>query len=129
MAVSLSVLSLVALSEVLVGPGQAYDGAGSAGGITAVKHGSLLAGVALGISAAVVLSQVLILASKILPGEKLETRATKSDHPLLAAKPRGRRKKDQADLPLAKPKFRSRVKNEPKTSTAGADAPKAESAL
>jgi hypothetical protein len=112
MAVALSVLFLVALSQFLVSPGQVYHGAGPVGGIKAVTHGSLLAGVALGIAAAVMLSQVLLLASRISPGEKSESRATKTDHPLLVAKRRGRRKKEQADVPLAKPKPQGRHKRE-----------------
>jgi hypothetical protein len=110
MAVALSILFLVGLSQFLVGPGQAYYGAGSAGASKAATNGSLLPAVALGVAAAVVLSQVLLLASKPSPGEKSEARATKSEHPRVVAKARGRREKEEVDIPLAKPKLHGRPK-------------------
>ena len=95
MAVSLSILFLVALSKFLVGPGNAYHAAGSDSGVKAVSH-SLLPGVALGVAAAVVLSQVLLLASRIPPSEKPEPLAKKSERPAVKSKSPGRPKKEKA---------------------------------
>lgn len=85
---ALSVLFLVALSEYLVGPSGAYHTAVSDSVVKAASH-SLLPGVALGVAAAVLLSQVLLLASKTSPDEK-------PDRPVVKLKSPGRPKKEKA---------------------------------
>ncbi len=96
MAVSLSLLFLVALSQFLVGPGDAYNAVGSDGGVKAATSHSLLPGVALGVAVVVVLSQVLLLASKTSPDEKPEPLAKKSERPVAKSKSPGRPKKEPA---------------------------------
>lgn len=91
---ALFVLFLVALSQFLVGPGDAYQAAGSDSGVKAASH-SLLPGVALGVAAAVVLSQILLLAGKTPPDEKPEALAKKSESPAKPKSP-GRPKKEKA---------------------------------
>jgi hypothetical protein len=90
-AVSLAVLLLVALSHFLVGPADAYHAAGSDIAVEMANH-SLLPGVALGVVGAVLLSQILLLASRIRPNEESEPLAKE---PELAIKPKspGRPKK------------------------------------
>jgi hypothetical protein len=85
---------------------------------------------ALAVAVGVILSQLLLLACRILPGERTKVNDRGSERPPTAkAKSPGRPKKQEAGAPLPAPKPRPRVKNEAKTSTAGADATKAESAL
>jgi uncharacterized membrane protein YozB (DUF420 family) len=95
-AVSLSILFLVALSQFLVGPWDAYHTAGSDSGINGVARYFLLPGVALGVAAAVLLSQVLLLASKTLPEERPELFAKKPDHSVVKSNSPGRPKKEKA---------------------------------
>ena len=70
MAVSLSVLLLVALSQSLAVPGEAYYATGSGNEVNAATGFFSLRDKALTVAAAVVLSQVLLLASRILPSEE-----------------------------------------------------------
>jgi hypothetical protein len=111
-ALSVSTLCIVGLAQLLTVPGGTYNaaevGRKTNGGVSYL----LLAYVALAIAAAVILSQVLLLASRISPNEKPESEARKSEHPLMVAKPRGRPKKEEADLPPAKPKPHGRPKKE-----------------
>ena len=99
-AVSLSVLFLIALSQFLVEPPDAYHTPGSGSGVNAATRYFLLPGVALGIAAAVLLSQVLLLASRKPPGEKSEPLAEKSDLAVVKSKTPGRPKKEK---PAEKP--------------------------
>jgi len=62
-AVSLSILFLVALSNFLIWPGYTNPNAGSEINVEVAGY-SMLPGVALGVAAVVVLSQVLVLANK-----------------------------------------------------------------
>ena len=63
-AVSLSALFLVALSQFLVGPWDPYHTVGSGSEVDSATRCFLLPGVALGVATAVLLSQVLLLASR-----------------------------------------------------------------
>ena len=72
----------------------------------------LVSYMALAVAVAIILSQVILLASRISPNEKPESDARKSEHPPIVAKLRGSRKKEEADLPLAKPKPHGRPKKE-----------------
>jgi hypothetical protein len=100
-AVSLSVLFLVALSQFLVGSGDAYHTAGSSTVVSSATRYFLLPGVALGVAAAVLLSQVLLLASRTPATEQPETPAKKPERGLVKAKSPGRPKKK--DKPVEKP--------------------------
>lgn len=105
MAVSLSLLFLIALFQFLVFPTAASGNAANA----PVGYFYLLPGVALAVAAAVVLSQVLLLASRIPPSEKLstgdgETVAKESENSLTKTKSRGRPKKKEDKPAEIKPK-------------------------
>jgi len=104
-AVSLAILLLVALSHFLVRPADAYHTAGSDTVVEMASH-SLLPGVALGVAAGVLLSQVLLLASKIPPSEvtpsvERETVAGESECSPATPKSPGRPKKQEK--PIEKP--------------------------
>jgi len=96
MAVSLSLLFLVALSEALV-----FPALGSGNEVNAtVGYFYLLPWVALAVAAAVVLSQVMLLASRTSPNEKPsasdgKTDAKESEYSLAKPKSRGRPKKKE----------------------------------
>jgi len=96
MAVSLSLLFLVALSQFLVGPGDVYHTVGSDGGVKATSH-SLPPGIALVVAAAVVLSQIFLLASKTSQDEKPEHLAKETERPDVKNKSLGRPKKEPAE--------------------------------
>ena len=100
-AVSLSVLFLVALSQFLAEPPEAYHAPGSGSGINAATRYFLLPGVALGVAAAVVLSQVLLLASRMPPDENPEPLAKKPNLAVVKSKSPGKPKKKEK--PAEKP--------------------------
>ena len=100
-AMSLSVLFLIALSQFLVGPPEAYHARGSGSGVNAATRYFLLPGVALGIAAAVLLSQVLLLASRKPADEKPEPLGKKPDLAVVKSKTPGRPKKKEK--PAEKP--------------------------
>ena len=104
-AVSLSILFLVALSQFLVEPPDAHHTPGSGSGINAATRYFLLPGVALGVAAAVVLSQVLLLASRMPPDEKPEPLAKKPDLAVVKNNSPGRPKKKEkpAEKPSKEP--------------------------
>jgi hypothetical protein len=91
---AISILFLVALSQFLVGQGGADDTAGP-------NSGFLLPAVALGIAAAVLLSQVLLLANRMPPDEKPEPLAKKPDLAIVKSNSPGRPKKKEK--PAEKP--------------------------
>jgi hypothetical protein len=91
-AVSLSLLFLVALSQFFIGPGNAYHAAGSDNAGNAVARYVLPPGIALGVAAAVLLSQILLLASRARADEQPESLAKKPERPV-RSKPSGRPKK------------------------------------
>jgi hypothetical protein len=78
-AVSLSILLLVPLILILVVPAGPYEAAGSDSGINDIIRCIILSGVALGVAGAVLLSQVMLLASKIPPVEKNDPPTKKSE--------------------------------------------------
>jgi hypothetical protein len=118
MAVSLSLLFLVALSQFLAvpaaGPGNAEN--------APVGYFYLLPGVGLAVAAVVVLSQVLLLASRIPPSEEPptsdgETYAKESKYSLAKPKSRGRPKKTEAGRSPAAQKSGGKGKSEAKASS------------
>ena len=113
---ALSILFLVALSEFLVGPGGADHTIGPDSSVKTASH-SLLPGVALGVSAAVLLSQVLLLDSRTSPDERSESLAKKSERSVVKPKSPGRPKKKETSRPPAPQKPGGKRKNEAKTST------------
>ena len=117
-AVSISILFLVAFSYFLVGSGDVYRTTGYENEVKAAGH-SLLPGVALGIAAAVVLSQVMLLASQTSPEEKPELLAKKPESPVVKAKSPGRPKKAEPGRPSTPQKPGGKVKSEAKTGSAG----------
>jgi len=105
MAVSLSLLFLVAFSQFLLFP---VTGSGNAVN-AAVDYFYPLPWVALAVAAAVILSQVLLLASRIPPSEEpsagdRKTDAKESEHSLAKPKSRGRPKKKEEKPAEIKPK-------------------------
>ena len=92
MAVSLSLLFLIALSQFLVFPTTGSRNAVNA----AVDYFYPLPWVALAVAAAVVLSQVLLLASRIPPSEEPEPIAKKSEQAVVEPKSPGRPKKEKS---------------------------------
>ena len=106
-AVSLSILFLVALSQFLVGPHDTYHASGSDSGISGVARYFLLPAVALGVAAAVLLSQVLLLASKTSPDERPEQAVKKLEGPVAKSKSPGRPKKEKAAEKQSKEVVRS----------------------
>jgi hypothetical protein len=105
MTVSLSLLFLIALFQFLL-----FPNTGSGNSVNAaVDHFYPLPWVALSVAAAVVLSQVLLLASRIPPSEKLstgdgETVAKESENSLAKPRSRGRPKKKEDKPAETKPK-------------------------
>ena len=100
-AVSLSILFFVALSQFLVWQGGADDTAGYDGGGNAMTRDFLLPGVALGIAAVFLLSQVLLLANRMPAEEKPEPFAKK---PYLAVvKSNSQEKPKKKEKPVEKP--------------------------
>ena len=92
MAVSLSLLFLVALSQFLIVPDP-----GSGNSVNApVGYIYLLPGVGLTVAAAVVLSQILLLAGRTSPSEGPELLAKKSVSAVVKAKTSGRPKKEKS---------------------------------
>ena len=112
---ALSVLFLVALSYFLVGSGYTYHIAGTDSSIEAVSH-SLLSGVALGVAAADVISQILLLAGKTPPDEKPEALANKSESPTNLKSP-GRPKKQALGRKMVLPQSDRKENNEAKVSS------------
>jgi hypothetical protein len=108
MAVSVAILCILGM----VAPVGTYSSVDSDSQIEVTISYLLVSYMALAVAVAVILSQVILLASRISPNEKPESDARKSEHPLMVAKPRGSRKKEEADLPLAKPKPHGRPKKE-----------------
>ena len=94
-AVSLSVLFLVALSLFLVVPLEAHHTPGSDSAINAKTRYFLLPGLALGVAAAVVLSQVLLLANRMPPDKKPEPLTKKSDLIVVKSNSPGRPKRKE----------------------------------
>ena len=111
---ALSILFLVALSEFLVGPGGADHTIGPDTSVKTASH-SLLPGVALGVSAGVLLSQVLLLASRTSPDERPESLVRKSERSVVKPKLPGRPKK-QPESPPTPQKPGGKRKNEAKVS-------------
>jgi hypothetical protein len=95
MAVSLSLLFLVVLSQSLAVPGEAYYATGSGSEENAATDYFPLPGIALAVAAAVVLSQVLLLASKTSPDEKPGPLARKPERTVKPKSP-GRAKKEKS---------------------------------
>jgi len=120
-AVSLSVLFLVALSQFLVEPPDAHHTPGSGSGVNATTRYFLLPGVALGVAAAVVLSQVLLLASRMPPDEKSEPPAKKPERFMVKPKSPGRLKKAESKRPPVPQKPSGKGKNEAKASGGAAE--------
>jgi hypothetical protein len=121
-AVSLSILFLVALSNFLIWPREAILKADSEFAVKVAGY-SMLPGVALGVAAAVVLSQVLVLANKTTLNEKsvIGTKRTVSDgnkpkDTTAKSKP-GRPKKVESKNPPALQKPAGKGKNEVKMNT------------
>lgn len=112
-AVSISILFLVAFSYFLVGSGDTYRTAGHENEVRAAGH-SLLPGVALGIAAAVVLSQVMLLASQTSPEEKPQLLAKKPESPAVKAKSPGRPKKAEPEQQRVPQKSAGKGKGEAK---------------
>jgi len=103
-AVSLSVLFLVALSQFLVEPPDAHHTPGSGSGVNAATRYFLLPGVALGVAAAVVLSQVLLLANRMPPDEKPEPLLKKPDLEVVKSKsPKSQKKEKPVEKPSKEP--------------------------
>lgn len=115
-AVSLLMLFSVALYEFFVGLGDAYHITGSDSGIKAVHHSSLHK-VALVVAAAVVFSQVPLLANKISLNEKPEATTKKSERSIIKPKSPGRPKKAESERPPTPPKSGGKEKNVAKIST------------
>jgi len=118
-AVSLSALFLVALSPFLAVPTAASGNAANA----PVGYFYPLPWVALAVATAVVLSQVLLLASRIPPSEELPTGDRKTDskeseHSLSKPKSRGRPKKAESKRPPVPQKSGGKGKGEAKASSA-----------
>ena len=95
---SLSILFLVALFYFLVGPPDAYQPPGYDHVVKATGH-SLLPGVALGVAAAVVLAQVLLLASKTAREEISKSPAKKLESTMKSKSPGRPKRKEPEDLP------------------------------
>ena len=90
-AVSLSLLFLVALSMLLIIPESGSDNSVN----ESTGYFYLLPGVGLTVAAAVVLSQILLLAANTLPSEKSELLAKKPVNAVVKAKSLGRPKKEK----------------------------------
>ena len=93
--VSLSILFLVALSQFLVGPEDAYHTGASGIEVNSATRYFLLPGVALGVAAAVLLSQVLLLASRTSADEQPEPLVKNSKQAVVKPKSPGRPKKEK----------------------------------
>jgi len=116
-AVSLSVLFLVALSQFLVGPGDAYYTVWSGSEVNSATRYFLLPGVALGVAVAVLLSQILMLAGKTPSEEKPEPLAKKPERPVAKSKSPGRPKKEQPERQTTPSRAGGKEKNETKVKT------------
>ena len=95
MAVSLSVLFLVALSQFLAVPGGAYHVTGFGNEVNATAGYFWLPKVAFAVAAAVVFSQVLLLASRTPLSDKPEPVAQKHERAAAKRQPPGRPKKEK----------------------------------
>jgi uncharacterized membrane protein YozB (DUF420 family) len=112
-AVSLALLFLVALSQFLVFPATGSGNAVNA----AVDYFYPMPWVALAVAASVVLSQVMLLASRIPPSEKPEPPVKKTEHAAVKSRSPGRPKKAESGRPPAPQESGVKGKNEAKKST------------
>jgi hypothetical protein len=101
MAVSVSLLCILGM----VIPSGTYKSVGGDNEIKITANYLLLGYMALAVAVGVILSQLLLLAGRILPGERTKVDDRGWERPPTAeANSPGRPKKQGADLPLAKPK-------------------------
>jgi len=112
MAVSLAVLFLVALFQSLAVPGEAYYPTGSGSEVNAATDFFSLRSIALAVAVAVVLSQAMLLASRILPSEEPEPLAKKPERPVVKPKSPGRPKKKEPEHPSTARKSGKKGKTE-----------------
>jgi hypothetical protein len=109
MAVSVSLLCILGM----VIPSGTYKSVGGDNEIKITANYLLLGYMALAVAVGVILSQLLLLAGRILPGERTKVDDRGWERPPTAkANSPGRPKKEEADLPLAKPKPHGRPKKE-----------------
>jgi|GEM_PF-1469906 len=109
MAVSVALLCILGI-VILSGT---YKSVGSDNEIKVTTNYLLLGYMALAVAAGVILSQLLLLAGRILPDERTKVNDRGSERsPTTKANSPGRPKKQEADLPLAKQKPQGKPKRE-----------------
>jgi uncharacterized membrane protein len=94
MTLSICVLCIIGLS--LAVPTATHNTAAGSRNVDGTLCYLLLPYVAMAVAAAVILSQVLLLASRVSPGERGGSSAEKSENMAATTKPRGRPKKKEA---------------------------------
>jgi hypothetical protein len=125
-ALCVALLCIVGLSEFVV-PNGLHGGPEPTVKTRGTLDYLLLPYVALAV--AILVSHLLVFASKIAPGMRSEHPAQKSERPQAMTKPRGRPKKERTEATPPVPKSQARKKNKAKTSAAGEAVPKSQAAL
>ena len=124
-ALCVALLCIVGLSEFVV-PNGLHGGPEPTVKTRGTLDYLLLPYVALAV--AILVSHLLVFASKIAPGTRAESPAKKSEHPQVMTKLRGRPKKDRTEDTPPASKSQARKKDKAKTNAVGEAAPKPQEA-